>query len=226
MIKGVVFDLDHTLFDRYATLTKIAPYFCSYFDVADGWTAERLAPVWCDADRNFVHFGWEAIVRSLAEQGVFRTVPEQKVYNTFVFGMFQRIAVPFDCTKSLLDDLRADGYKTGLITNGISETQRGKLRLLGIEDSFDSLLITGEFGVYKPAPEPFLACAERLGCAPSELLYVGDHPANDVDASRNAGYVPVWVRTTGSWVFPEIEQPALQIDHVREIPALLRSLNG
>ena len=224
MIKGVVFDLDHTLFDRYATLTKIAPYFCSYFDVADGWTAERLAPVWCDADRNFVHLGWEAIVKSLAEQGVFRTVPEQKVYNTFVFGMFRRIAVPFDCTKSLLADLKEMGYKTGLITNGLSETQRGKLRLLEIEDSFDDVLITGEFGVYKPDAAPFLASAEHLGALPSELLYVGDHPKSDVEGSRNAGFVPVWVRTTGSWVFPEIEKPELQIDHVRELPALLKRL--
>lgn len=224
MIRGVVFDLDHTLFDRYATLTRIAPYFCSYFDVQDGVTAQTLAPLWCEADRQFVHLGWQAIHQYLIDQGVFCTAPTYEVYNKFLLGMFRRIAVPFDCTVSLLDSLHAQGYKLGLITNGSSETQRSKLRILGIEDKFDYVLITGEFGVHKPNPEPFLAMAEKLSAKPSALLYVGDNPENDVDASRKAGYTPVWVRTTGTWVYPDIEKPALQIDHVRELPALLADL--
>ncbi len=223
-IKGVVFDLDHTLFDRYATLTAIAPYFVSYFDVTPGMTAEKLTPIWIEADKNCVHLGWGKVIEYLAEHGVFRTVPELPVYSAFLFGMFRRISIPFDCTKSLLDGLRKAGYKTGLITNGSGETQRAKLRNLGIEDCFDQIVITGEFGVHKPAPEPFLAAARWLGAEPSELLYVGDNPLNDVQASREAGYVPVWVRTTGTWVFPDIEKPALQIDHIRELPALLETL--
>jgi putative hydrolase of the HAD superfamily len=223
-IKGVVFDLDHTLFDRYATLTAIAPHFCSYFDVADGMTPEVFTPIWIEADKNCVHLGWSAVIAYLAERGVFRTVPELNVYSAFLLGMFRRISVPFDCTRALLCDLRKAGYRTGLITNGSGETQRAKLRNLGIEDCFDQIVITGEFGVHKPAPEPFLAAARWLGTQPSELLYVGDNPLNDVQASREAGYVPVWVRTTGTWVFPEIEKPQLQIDHIRELPALLAKL--
>ena len=57
MIRGVVFDLDHTLFDRYATLSAVAPYFCSYFDVAPGMTPEKLTPLWCRDDKEFVHLG-------------------------------------------------------------------------------------------------------------------------------------------------------------------------
>ena len=131
-IKGVVFDLDHTLFDRYATLTAIAPYFCSYFDVSPGMTPEVFAPIWIEADKNCVHLGWSAVIAYLAERGVFRAVPELNVYSAFLLEMFRRISVPFDCTQSLLDDLRRTGYKTGLITNGSGETQRAKLRNLGI----------------------------------------------------------------------------------------------
>lgn len=223
-VRGVVFDLDHTLFDRYATLTAIAPYFCSYFDVAEGMTSERFAPIWIEADKNFVHLGWGALLAHLTEVGVFRTPPTLEVYSAFLLGMFRRISVPFDCTRSLLVELNEMGYKTGLITNGSGETQRAKLRNLGIEDCFDQVVITGEFGVHKPEPEPFLAIARWLGAKPKELLYVGDNPLNDVEASRNAGMIPVWVRTTGTWVYPDIEKPALQIDHIRELPDLLKTL--
>ncbi|MBQ7541745.1 MAG: HAD family hydrolase [Clostridia bacterium] len=223
-IKGVVFDLDHTLYDRYATLTAIAPYFCSYFDVSPGMTPQTLAPIWIEADKQCVHLGWPAVIAYLAERGVFRTVPEISTYSAFLLGWFRRVSVPFPETKQLLADMRAGGVKTGLITNGSGETQRAKLANLGLEDSFDQIVITGEFGVHKPAPEPFLAIARWLGAEPSELLYVGDNPLNDVEASRGAGFVPVWVRTTGTWVYPEIEKPALQIDHIRELPALLERL--
>ena len=55
-------------------------------------------------------------------------------------------------------------------------------------------------------------------------MYVGDNPLNDVQASREAGFIPVWVRTTGTWVYPDIEKPECQIDHIRELPALLAQL--
>ena len=224
MIRGVVFDLDHTLFDRYATLTAIAPYFCSYFDVSAGMTPETFAPIWCQADKELVHLGWGKLLEALTKQGVFRTPPMLEVYTAFLLGMFRRISVPFPETKPMLKSLRKDGYKLGLITNGGGETQRAKLHNLGLEDSFDQVVISGEFGDHKPSAAPFLATARWLGAEPGELLYVGDNPLNDVDASRNAGYEPVWVRTTGTWVFPHVEKPALQIDHIRELPALLETL--
>ena len=224
MIRGVVFDLDHTLFDRYATLTAVSPYFCSYFDVSSGMTPERLAPIWCQADKDFVHLGWGRMLSEMTKQGVFRTPPTLEVFSAFLLGMFRRISVPFPETKPLLRQLRADGYKLGLITNGSGATQRAKLRNLNLENSFDQVVITGEFGEHKPSAAPFLAAARWLGAKPGELLYVGDNPLNDVDASRNAGYIPVWVRTTGTWVYPDIAKPDLQIDHIRELPELLESL--
>lgn len=224
MYQGIVFDLDHTLFDRYATLTKIAPYFCSYFDVSQDMTPEKFAPIWIEADKNFVCFGWEEVVAALDRAGVFRTVPDIEVYGKFLRNIFTRIAVPFDCTVTLPKMLREMGYKVGLVTNGNSDTQRSKIRLLSLEDAFDDILVTGEFGVHKPAPEPFLEEARRLNLSPSDLLYVGDNPLNDVEGSRNAGYTPVWVRTAGKWVFPDLKMPELQIDHVRELPELLKNL--
>ena len=225
-VQGVVFDLDHTLFDRYETLRAIAPYFCSYFDVASGMNAETLARIWIEADKACVHLGWAQVIDYLAQHGVFRTVPALSTYSAFLLGWFRRISVPFPETKEMLAALRKAGYKTGLITNGSGETQRAKLRNLGLSDSFDQIVITGEFGVHKPSAEPFQAIARWLGKTPEQLLYVGDNPLNDVDASRKAGMIPVWVRTTGTWVYPEIEKPALQIDHIRELPALLERLRA
>ena len=58
-----------------------------------------------------------------------------------------------------------------------------------------------------------------------EMLYIGDHPLNDIDGSRNAGCIPVWVKTTGIWTFPEVKKPDLQVDTVKEIPQLIKQIN-
>jgi len=218
MIKGVVFDLDHTLFDRYATLRRIMGGFCERFDVADSVTEDAAFDMMSYADRHFVHIGWEHILKCLAAQGMFKTPPTFDEYAEYMFSRFREVAVPFDFAVPTLQTLRARGYKTGLITNGSSKTQRAKLGMLGIEPYFDSILISGEFGAEKPSPEPFLETARRLGLEPDELIYAGDHPLFDVDASRRAGYTPVWVMTTGTWVYPEIEKPEICVETVAEIP--------
>jgi putative hydrolase of the HAD superfamily len=67
--------------------------------------------------------------------------------------------------------------------------------------------------------------SQRLGIPAEELMYVGDHPINDIDGSRNAGYTPVWVKTTGYWCFEEIPRAEYEVETVAEIPDLVAQIN-
>lgn len=225
MIKGAVFDLDHTLFDRYATQRICMKGFCQYFDVADGMTDEKAADIVEYADKRFNHYGWEAIHEYLIKENVFKTVPTFEFYCTFLNGKFREYAVPYDFAKPMLLELKNKGLKLGLITNGGSELQRKKLKMLDLEDIFDEIIISQELGVGKPDTKPFEVMAERLGIAPENLIYVGDNPQNDIEPSRKAGYTPVWVMTTGYWVFPEIEVPEFCIKDSSKIPEVINKLN-
>jgi HAD superfamily hydrolase (TIGR01509 family) len=48
------------------------------------------------------------------------------------------------------------------------------LTTLGILDRFDTLVCAGDYVNAKPAPDPFLLAAERLGIAPSDCLVFED----------------------------------------------------
>jgi len=227
MIIGVVFDLDHTLFDRYATLTRIAPRLCH--DHPE-WLSEDLSPAdvadrLIAADRQYIHFGWTRLHRHLSDTGFFQMPVSAGEYTEYILGQFEKIAVPFDFTLPMLEELQRCGYKTGLITNGRAQLQKAKLTMLGLSQCFDQIIISGDFGADKPDRSIFTAMADALSARPDQLLYVGDHPLNDVQASRNAGYIPVWVKTTGSWVMPEIAIPPLVVETVAEIPSLLQNLD-
>lgn len=226
MIKAAVFDLDHTLFDRYSTLKIVAKEFRLFFDIADGITDEYITEKFIYADKQFVHIGWPKIHKYLIESGFFRNPPTFEEYSSFLLERFHHYAVPFPFTRPMLLKLRESGIKTGLITNGSHELQYKKLEMVGIGDCFDSIIATRDIGVHKPERGPFDIMAARLRLKADECLYIGDNPLNDVEASRRAGYIPVWIKTTGTWCYPEIEKPELQAETVEEIPAIIEKLNS
>lgn len=226
MIKAVVFDLDHTLFDRYATIKKLVPQLRKHFDLGDGITDEYFIQELSYADKHFVHKGWEGIYNHLVSKGIFKTLPGFEEYTEIVLRHFRHIAEKYDFAEPTLKKIKSKGYKIGLITNGSHELQYKKLGMLELTDLFDEIIVSGDTPYQKPDERIFLMMAEKMGVEPSEMMYVGDHPLNDVEGSRKAGCVSVWVKTTGTWIFPEIEKPTLQIETVEELPLLLDEING
>ena len=226
MIKAAVFDLDHTLFDRYETLKKIVPFFRERFKISDGVTDDFIYENLAWADKNFVHIGWTKIFAHLCNQGIFAEIPEYQEYEDFVISKFKEIAVKFPFAIPSLNEIRALGLKIGLITNSESHVQHEKLRMLELTNMFDYIIISGDTPYRKPQKEIFLMMADYFGIETSEMMYIGDHPKFDVDGSRNAGCVPVWVKTTGTWIFPEIEKPELQVETVAEVPDIIRKINN
>lgn len=58
-------------------------------------------------------------------------------------------------------------------------------------------LISSEVGARKPQAEFYRALLAACGCAPEELLFVGDDPENDVDAPARLGIRAVHLDRTG-----------------------------
>lgn len=227
MIKGVVFDLDHTLFDRYATITEISPFlYEKYKDyLAPGLQIEDVAVAQIYSDKEFNAFGFSRVCEYLNKSGFFRTPMSAQEYTEIILEAFTQAAVPYPFTYTVLEEIKKAGYKLGLISNGSHNVQYAKLKLLGIENNFDEIIICGDFNTKKPDTMPFHIMAEKLGVPPENLLYVGDHPVNDVDASRRAGYIPVWVKTY-EWQFEDVLRCDYEIDTVADLFEVLNNINS
>lgn len=70
---------------------------------------------------------------------------------------------------------RAAGIRTGLISNSWGTRRYDRAML---EELFDGVVISGEEGMRKPAPEMYRLGAERAGVAPEVCVYVDDLPFN------------------------------------------------
>ncbi len=222
MIKAVIFDLDHTLFDRHATLRAIAPMFRKYFDINDGVTDEEIAEKWIYADDRYVYDGWRYIFDYLKENGIFKTVPRFDDYRSFVFRTFAKTAVKYDFAYPMLIRLKKEGYKVALITNGRHELQYKKLSLIGLRYVFDEIIVSGDVMTEKPDREIFFMMCEKLGVLPGECVYVGDNPFNDIGGAKGAGMYTFHVKTVYS--NPKAPAADIEINTVADVPDALCSL--
>lgn len=93
--------------------------------------------------------------------------------------------------------LRSKGYKLGVLTNGISKSQRAKVERVGLEKYVDCIVICGDHDFQKPAKAAFDYVCNEMGVDASESVYIGDIYSNDVYGSFRAGLTPIWIWPDG-----------------------------
>ena len=222
MIKAVVFDLDHTLFDRHGTLRAVTPALRRRFPTDPALSDDEIAALWIYADDRYVYDGWRYILAYLEQNRVFTAPVDYADYRAFVFENFAKTAVPFPYALPMLHILKQRGYKVGLITNGQHALQYKKLELTGMRYVFDEIIVSGDVMVEKPDPEIFYMMCEKLGVTPGETVYVGDNPVNDIGGAQKAGCRTIWIRSTR--VDAGACTPDEMANDVREIPLLVEEM--
>ncbi|KAI5056576.1 hypothetical protein GOP47_0028394 [Adiantum capillus-veneris] len=101
--------------------------------------------------------------------------------------------------EALVRRLQAQGYKTGIITNGHSKIQRAKLKACRAEELFGVILVGGEQPDEKPHKDIFLKACKMVGCEPDKAIFVGDTLKTDIQGGFNAGFLAtVWIDIHGS----------------------------
>lgn len=78
-------------------------------------------------------------------------------------------------------------FRLGVITNGYSDSQRGRLDAAGLSQFFDPILISEEVGIAKPDARIFEMALRALDLSAADVIYVGDSIAHDCAGCHNAG---------------------------------------
>lgn len=104
----------------------------------------------------------------------------------------------FDDSEPCLRRLRDRGLRLAIITNAPGASQRGKIEAMGLADSFDTLVISGELGIAKPDPRIFHTACTRLDLRPDQVAHVGDRLDVDAVAAAAAGLRGIWLNRKGA----------------------------
>ena len=120
----------------------------------------------------------------------------------------------------LLEELRAAGIKTALVTNNASSS--AKTVLAKHQLRFD-LVLSRDDAAMKPAPDMLLLALERLQTSPSHAVMVGD-TRPDLGAARNAK-IPICVLLAEPWnELLEVDEPGFQVVRVQGITGVREQL--
>ncbi|GAA3133123.1 HAD family hydrolase [Streptosporangium carneum] len=93
-----------------------------------------------------------------------------------------------------LAELRALGWRVGIVTNGTADNQLGKIQQTGLGDAVDGYALSGIEGIRKPDTGLFEIAARRCGVSLAAGGWmVGDHPVADIGGGHTAGLRTVWI---------------------------------
>lgn len=121
--------------------------------------------------------------------------------------------VVFADTFMVLEQLRANGFTLGLVTNrtGEVDTYAKKLR---IHEYFHFTLTGGQANSFKPNPEIFQMALSKAGnVPPSQALYVGDNYFADVCGARGVGMDAVLIDPRNCFV----GMHDIRVRHLRDV---------
>lgn len=94
---------------------------------------------------------------------------------------------PYAGVKTLLKTLKESGMKIGVLSDF---PVQNKLRYMGLGSGlFDFALCAEDSGYLKPHPKAFQQLVEVCGCAPEEVLYVGNSYSKDIVGAKKAGMI-------------------------------------
>jgi len=138
----------------------------------------------------------------------------------------ERVRPPRPGALELLDRLRADGFRIGLISDCSSELCEA-WPATPYAPRIDVPVFSWREGCRKPDQRLYAAVAERLEVSTAECWYVGDGGSREHDGARQAGMRPVLVTNAAfpearEWrTDPDAYRPDAVIDDLTELRALL-----
>jgi len=197
--EAVLFDAGDTLIRLCGSGEKLLYRAAATLGV-DALDAEEVAHVWrrvldrsgtaeelakgrdLSSDRH--HEVWTALYRSA---GCERLAPglSERLYE---FTVDARSWEAFPDTLPTLQALSERGVRLGVVSDTGFDL-RPAMDLLGLTPFFQTVVMSFEYGVCKPAAKVFLTACDQLRVSPDRTLMVGDNPLTDSGAVATGMHV-------------------------------------
>lgn len=187
MIKALIFDLDNTLYDEKIYFLEVFRKFAEInhinFELFDNNFNDDLCVNSADI------FG-----DLLKKINIYSPQKQNEL-----FQLYKIIDVKLDLyedAKDIIEFAKQNNIKIGLITNGVLDAQKNKVKCLNIEHTFDAIIYAREFGkdFEKPHKKPFEKLLRDLEMDFNSILFIGDNPYTDIIGAKLFGLKTVFLK--------------------------------
>ena len=218
-IKAVLSDLDGVLIDSIGVYYKILAIVFERIGIPQA-SHQTLAEAIKDGD-----FNWDVVLpnemRSHKDEIV---VEARNMISIIAPPLMQKELRLIPGADRILKRLAAEGLKIGLVTSTRRQDIKVKLEPLrnaSVAKLIEVIVTTDDVHHPKPAAEPLLLCAQKLGVAPDNCVYIGDM-RTDIRAGKAAKMRTIGVLTGfDDYQTLKAERPDVIIKNICELPAVL-----
>ena len=224
MIKGILFDLDDTLYPEKQFVMSGFRAVASYLSKKYGMDSDYIFSILKeDFENGLRKRNLDVVLQKLGMEDentpdVVRIFREHKP----TISLYPEVRPILDWSKKR--------FKLGLITDGYIITQRNKIHSLKIEDYFDVIIINDiSKGCSKIDKEPFLKALSEINFNAQDVVYVGDNPAKDFVRAKEIGIHTIRIirgasEYSGITVDKSFEAEYI-IRNLGELPSLISIIN-
>ena len=199
-ITTCIFDAYGTLFDVAAAARLAAEepgqddWAAKWPALAADWRAKQLQYTWLRAITgehcDFWQVTQDGLDWALAAQGLTDPALRDRLLQLY------RELSAYPEVPAMLKSLRAQGRRTGILSNGSEGMLADAVRSAGIGDLLDVVLSVDRVGVFKPASRVYDLVGQALSLDRSEVLFVSSN-GWDAASAASYGFSTAWVNRQG-----------------------------
>ena len=209
-IKGIIFDLDDTLYNE---IDYIKSGFKAISETLDNPNAydmllkyfeERKAPL-------------DKLVAELK-------IKSEKPKLLDIYRNHAPNIKLGDDTLKMLKELKENGVKLGIITDGRPNGQKAKIQTLGLDKIIDDIIITDALGgaqFRKPNDISFRIIQNRWRLNAEEIVYVGDNLTKDPQAPKQLGIQFIYLNNKNGLYSTDKKAQYITINKLSDIKELI-----
>jgi putative hydrolase of the HAD superfamily len=93
----------------------------------------------------------------------------------------------------VLKEIKRSGYSMGVVSDAQKVFCLEEGEMLGLNQFFDHIVLSTQYGFRKPDPRLFNIACSLLGVEPAQAVYIGDELRKDVKGSKQAGLSAILV---------------------------------
>ena len=220
-IKALAFDAYGTLFDVYSVTALCEQLFPGNGTaLAVMWRAKQLQysllRSMMDRYKDFWQVTQDGLVYSANSLALDLTADKR----SRLMDAYLTLAA-FPDVKPGLQQLKAQGVRLAILSNGEPKMLQSAARSAGISDLLDAIISVDEVRVFKPSPRVYELASSRLKTAKGDIGFVSSNNW-DVNGAGAAGLTAFWIQRAAAEAPEELGYPAARVVHaITDLPSLV-----
>ncbi|MCQ6567442.1 HAD family hydrolase [Bacillus mycoides] len=189
----MLFDLDDTLLDRDKAVDNLFLLVLEkcYEDVSDTVKNNMLQKFKEYDKREYGISDKTIVLESLFDEFPPKYRLPRNYIQDFWNNNFPKCFSINQKTINIINTIKSH-IKVGIITNGSTQRQKAKIMNTGLNEYFDTIIISEEVGFSKPDKRIFELALNKLNVQSEDVLFVGDDLEKDIAGCQNANIKGIW----------------------------------